>query len=73
MKAEMSATLVADALIIAIWRRGKPDTLLHHSDSVSQYQSEQFQKLMVENGMICSMSRSENVWATRRWRASSLP
>jgi putative transposase len=32
MKAEMNAHLVADALIMAIWRRGKPDALLHHSD-----------------------------------------
>ena len=32
MKAEMTAQLVTDALIMAIWRRGKPDALLHHSD-----------------------------------------
>ncbi|EHK54283.1 transcriptional regulator [Mesorhizobium alhagi CCNWXJ12-2] len=31
MKAEMTAQLVTDALIMAIWRRGKPDSLLHHS------------------------------------------
>jgi putative transposase len=28
----MTAQLVADALMMAIWRRGRPDTLLHHSD-----------------------------------------
>jgi len=33
MKAEMSAQLVTDALLMAIWRRGRPDALLHHSDS----------------------------------------
>jgi transposase InsO family protein len=33
MKAEMNAQLVTDALMMAIWRRGKPDALLHHSDS----------------------------------------
>lgn len=32
VKAEMTAQLVADALIVAIWRRGKSDSLLHHSD-----------------------------------------
>lgn len=32
MKAEMTAQLVTDALVMAIWRRGKPDALLHHSD-----------------------------------------
>src|SRR6204780_1471224 len=58
MKAEMTAQLVADALMMAIWRRGKPDALLHHSDQGRQYGSEQFQKLMADNGIICSMSRS---------------
>ena len=28
----------------------------------AQYTSEQFQKLMAGNGVICSMSRSGNVW-----------
>jgi len=62
MKAEMTAQLVTEALIMAIWRRGKPDALLHHSDQGSQYASEQFQKLMADNGVQCSMSRSGNVW-----------
>ena len=48
MSAEMTAQLVTDALVMAIWRRGKPDALLHHSDRGSQYTSEQFQKLMAE-------------------------
>jgi putative transposase len=62
MKAEMSAQLVTDALLMAIWRRGRPDALLHHSDRGSQYTSEQFQRLMANNGVDCSMSRSGNVW-----------
>jgi putative transposase len=62
MKAEMNAQLVTDALMMAIWRRGRPDALLHHSDRGSQYSSEQFQRLMVDNGVDCSMSRSGNVW-----------
>jgi transposase InsO family protein len=61
-EAEMTAQLVTDALIMAIWRRGKPDALLHHSDQGSQYTSEQFQKLMADSGVQCSMSRSGNVW-----------
>ncbi len=44
MSASMNAQLVADALMMAIWRCGKPDALLHHSDQGSQYCSEQFQK-----------------------------
>ncbi|HEY5253041.1 MAG TPA: IS3 family transposase [Acidobacteriaceae bacterium] len=62
MSAEMTAQLVTDALVMAIWRRGKPDALLHHSDRGSQYTSEQFQKLMSDHGVVCSMSRSGNVW-----------
>jgi len=62
MKAEMNAQLVTDALMMAIWRRGRPDALLHHSDRGSQYTSEQFQRLMADNGVDCSMSRSGNVW-----------
>lgn len=62
MKAEMTAQLVTDALVMAIWRRGKPDALLHHSDQGSQYTSEQFQRLIGDNGITCSMSRSGNVW-----------
>jgi putative transposase len=62
MRAEMTAQLVTDALLMAIWRRGKPDALLHHSDRGSQYTSEQFQRLMADHGVTCSMSRSGNVW-----------
>src|SRR6476659_5012735 len=62
MSASMTAQLVADALLMAVWRRGKPDALMHHSDRGSQYVSEQFQRLMEDSGIICSMSRSGNVW-----------
>ena len=62
MSAEMTAQLVTDALVMAIWRRGKPDALLHHSDRGSQYTSEQFQGLLANHGIVCSMSRSGNVW-----------
>lgn len=62
MQASMTARLVTDALMMAIWRRGKPDALLHHSDQGSQYTSEPFQRLMAEHGIVCSMSRSGNVW-----------
>ena len=62
MSATMTAQLVTDALLMAIWHRGKPDALLHHSDRGSQYTSTPFQKLMADNGVRCSMSRSGNVW-----------
>lgn len=62
MSTSMTAQLVTDALFMAIWRRGKPDALLHHSDQGNQYTSEQFRKLMEDNGVTSSKSRSGNVW-----------
>jgi putative transposase len=62
MSSEMTAQLVTDALVMAIWRRGRPKELLHHSDQGSQYTSEQFQRLLAEQGITCSMSRQGDVW-----------
>ena len=62
MKADMTAQLVTDALMMALWRRGRPQELLHHSDQGSQYTSDQFQRLMDASGVVCSMSRSGNCW-----------
>ena len=46
MRAGMTAELVAGVLLMAVWRRGKPNELLHRSDQGSRYTSEQFQRLM---------------------------
>jgi len=62
MQSSMTAQLVTDALMMAVWRRGRPDALLHHSDRGSQYTSDDFQRLLRELGITCSMSRSGNVW-----------
>ncbi len=62
MQASMTAQLVIDALMMAVWRRGRVDALLHHSDQGSQYTSDQFQRLLAAHGVTCSMSRSGNCW-----------
>ncbi len=62
MSGAMTAELVTNALMMAVWRRGRPRELLHHSDRGSQYTSEQCQRLMAEHGIQCSLSRSGNVW-----------
>ena len=62
ISASMTAELVTDALMMAVWRRGRPRELLHHSDRGSQYTSEQCQRLMDDAGIVCSLSRSGNVW-----------
>jgi putative transposase len=62
MQATMTSRLVTDALIMALWRRGKPHGVLHHSDQGSQYASEDFQRLLADHGIACSMSRRGNCW-----------
>ena len=43
------------------WLRSQPGCLTHKA-AMRGYTSEQFQRLMDDNGVICSMSRSGNVW-----------
>lgn len=62
MSASMTSALVIDALTMAVWRRGKPTQLLHHSDQGSQYTSEDFQRLLADQGIECSMSRKGDCW-----------
>jgi putative transposase len=62
MQPEMTAQLVMDALVMALWRRGKPKELLHHSDQGSQYASEDFQRLLAHHGIACSMSKKGDCW-----------
>ena len=59
MQQTMTAELVMNALLMAIFRRGRPKAVLHHS---AQYTSEDFQKLLDAHGIICSMSRRGNCW-----------
>ncbi len=46
----------------AIKIRAPRPGLIHHSDRGSQYASGDFQKLLREHGMICSMSRRGNCY-----------
>jgi len=62
MHSQMTAQLVTDAMLMSIWRRGPKEALLHHSDQGSQYSSEQFQRLLADHGVTCSMSRSGDCW-----------
>lgn len=62
MQEQMTSQLVMDALTMALWRRGKPQALIHHSDQGSQYTSEDFQRLLAHHGIECSMSRRGDCW-----------
>ena len=62
MSDTMQAKMVSDALLMALWRRGKPSALMHHSDQGSQYTSDDFQQLLKAQGITCSMSRRGECW-----------
>lgn len=62
MQSSITSQLVADALIMAVWRRRRPQQLLRHSDQGSQYTSEHFQRLLTEQGIVCRMSCAGEVW-----------
>lgn len=62
ISATMTAYLVTDALVMTIWRRRQPEAVLHHSDRGNPYTSELAQRLLANQGLACSMSRSGNVW-----------
>jgi len=57
MDKTMTRELVADALVQAVGRRRPPAGLLHHSDRGSQYASHDYQHLLRDHNMVCSMSR----------------
>ncbi len=62
MSDTMQARMVSDALLMALWRRGRPSALMHHSDQGSQYTSDEFQKLLKSQNITCSMSRRGECW-----------
>ncbi len=62
MQSSMTNQLGADALMMTVWRRGRPQELLHLSGQGSLYTSEHFQRLLNEQGIVCSMSRAGEVW-----------
>ena len=62
MRDRMKTDLVSDALRMAWFRRRPQAGAVHHSDRGSQYASHEFQTLLTEFGMTCSMSRKGNCW-----------
>lgn len=62
MSDHMESKLVTDALLMALHRRGEPRELVHHSDQGRQYASFEFQQLLRQKGITCSMSRRGDCW-----------
>jgi transposase InsO family protein len=69
----MTATLVCDALIMALWNRKMPKGVIVHSDRGSQYCSAVYQKLFKKHRLICSMSKKGDCYdnaAMESWNHS---
>lgn len=62
LSTRMFASLVTNALEMAIVKRNPGPGLIHHSDRGVQYASEAFQKILKENGYKGSMSRKGDCW-----------
>ncbi len=62
MAPSMPASLVCQALQMAISQRKPEAGLIVHSDRGSQYASEQYQDFLASHGFVCSMSRRGNCW-----------
>lgn len=57
MSDKNNAVLVQDALMMAVWRRGKRKNVIVHSDRGSTYASSLYQQQLTDHQLICSMSR----------------
>lgn len=62
MDKQMPAELVVNALKMALSRRKIQPGLILHSDRGSQYASREYQDLLNQHQIICSMSRKGNCW-----------
>ncbi len=56
LSSRMTADLVCTALQVAIHTRQPPKGLIMHTDRGSQYCSQQYQDLLSQHGIVCSMS-----------------
>lgn len=62
MSDSLERHLVSAALHMAVKMRQPPPGLLHHSDRGSQYASDDYQALLTQHQMRCSMSRTGNCY-----------
>ena len=62
MSETMTADLTLKALDMAILSRRPAKGLIHHSDRGVQYACHEYQNILHDAGMVCSMSRKGNCW-----------
>ena len=62
MGTSMTATLVKDAMLMALWRRKPGKGLIWHTDRGSQYCSKSHRSILKDHGILQSVSRKGNCW-----------
>lgn len=62
MSERITDELTLDALGMALARRRPAAGLVHHSDRGSQYASGDYQRVLAQHGIVCSMSRRGDCW-----------
>ena len=62
MNDNIDSALVQSAMKMAILHRQPDKGLIHHSDRGVQYAAQDFQDLLDDNKVVCSMSRKGNCW-----------
>jgi transposase InsO family protein len=62
MSENIDSKLVQSAMKMAILHRRPGKGLMHHSNRGVQYAAEDFQELLKDNKIVCSMSRKGNCW-----------
>lgn len=62
MSSRIKASLVCDALKMALWQRKPKRGLIVHSDRGSQYASREYRQLLKQHGCVGSMSRKGDCW-----------
>ena len=62
MSKRINKQLVCDALTMALFKRGFPKNVIVHTDRGSQYCSKQYQRLIANNHLVCSMSGKGNCY-----------
>jgi putative transposase len=73
MSERMTVQLTCDALRMALFRRHRPRGVILHSDRGSQYCAHEYQALLRDHGLICSMSAKGNCYdnaAMESWNHS---
>jgi putative transposase len=58
----MHTNLPLEALRMALLHRRPPPGVIHHTDRGSQYASNEYRRILEQNGIVCSMSRRSDCW-----------